>query len=123
MAKTSPENRKPNSLGHRIMVLRRARSLTQGELAEAVGTSQRVISYYENDSHDPGASMLSKLAQAFGVTIDMLLADSEPHHILASRDTALARRFVDAENLPPADRKALVRIIDALLATNNRAGS
>lgn len=38
----------PSGFGERLLAMRKARGLTQVELAEAIGSSQRAISYYEN---------------------------------------------------------------------------
>jgi transcriptional regulator with XRE-family HTH domain len=117
--RTKPPIKVTGSFGHRIMRFRQARGLTQEELAELLGTSQRVISYYENDAHEPNATMLSKLAEAFGVSVDDLVAIADPRQELMKRDTILARKFLEAENLPPSDRKTILQIIDALLAKHN----
>jgi hypothetical protein len=63
--------------------------------------------------------MLSKLAEAFGVSVDDLVAIADPRQELMKRDTILARKFLEAENLPPSDRKTILQIIDALLAKHN----
>ena len=41
--------------GERLQAIRKARGLTQVQLAEAAGTTQRAISYYETEAGFPPA--------------------------------------------------------------------
>ena len=52
--------------------LRRARGLTIRDLAEQVGLSASIISYYENEKRKPSYEVLVKLSEALGCTIDEL---------------------------------------------------
>ena len=48
----------PSGFGERLLALRKARGLTQVQLAEAIGSSQRAVSYYENHASYPAAGRL-----------------------------------------------------------------
>ena len=61
------------SLGARLAELRKAAGLTQVELAEAIGTSQRMVAYYERTEDYPIARLLRHLSHALGVSADELL--------------------------------------------------
>jgi len=98
------------------MKYRKARGMTQEELGQAVGVTQRAISYYENESQHPPSTILVKLAETLGVSADTLLCIDDAREALAQRDTLLARKFLEAEELPPADRKTVIQVIDALIA-------
>ena len=52
---------------------RKARDLTQAQLADAIGISQQAISFYENDTNEPSISICEKLADFYGITIDELI--------------------------------------------------
>ena len=52
--------------------LRRASNLTQAALAEAVDSSPETVSRIERGAMEPGASLLSQLAQALGTTVSAL---------------------------------------------------
>ena len=43
------------SFGERLAAIRKARGLTQVQLAEAAGTTQRAVSYYETEAGFPPA--------------------------------------------------------------------
>ena len=56
-----------------ICMFRNQMGLTQQELADGVGVSQKSIDYWEKDRYEPKLSSLVKLAKFFGVTIDYLV--------------------------------------------------
>ncbi|TCC10335.1 helix-turn-helix domain-containing protein [Kribbella soli] len=57
-----------NFLGEAITVTRRARGLTQGELAEMAGVTQAALSRYETAMREPDNEVLGRIADALGVT-------------------------------------------------------
>lgn len=59
-------------LAQAIQTARRARGLTQPEVAEAAGVSQAALSRYENGERTPDADVLGGLAAALGVTPELL---------------------------------------------------
>ena len=61
------------SLGAFLAVLRKAQGMTQKELAEQIGVSDKTISHWERDESAPDISVLPVLADIFGVTVDELL--------------------------------------------------
>ncbi len=69
---------KEMTLGERIATLRRKKSMTQEELAEQLGVSAQAVSKWENNVCCPDITLLPKLAQIFGVSVDMLLGTEAP---------------------------------------------
>jgi transcriptional regulator with XRE-family HTH domain len=103
--------------GERLARLRKARNLTQTTLAAQLGVSQRVITYYENESNYPPAHLLPKIAQAFGVGVEELLDEAEPAvEAVPMPDRRLRKRIELLEKLPPQDQKMILRMIDKLAA-------
>ena len=66
-----------NTLGTRIRELRIEKGLTQPQLAEKIGVSKAVISFWENNVNEPKASYVKRLAKCFNVTADYLLDMTE----------------------------------------------
>ncbi|PHO42186.1 XRE family transcriptional regulator, partial [Mycobacterium tuberculosis variant bovis] len=62
-----------NGLGDVLAVARKARGLTQIELAELVGLTQPAINRYESGDRDPDQHIVAKLAEILGVTDDLLI--------------------------------------------------
>jgi len=103
--------------GKRLAALRKGRGLTQQEVADAAGTSQRMIAHYETTpSAQPPAALVAALAQALGVTTDELLGLKPPKADLASPSLRLRKRLLKAEQLPASDQRTLLRLLDALLS-------
>ena len=65
------------TLGKRIAALRREKELTQDALAEVLGVSPQAVSKWENDQTCPDISLLPKLAQELGVSVDELLSGKQ----------------------------------------------
>ena len=64
------------SVGERIISLRAASSLSQGQLAERMGVSRQAVSKWENDLSCPDITLLPQLARLFDVTTDELLGNT-----------------------------------------------
>ena len=60
------------ALGQRIAELRSARNLTQQQLADALGLSQKTVGHYEVGRIRLQVSMLPPLAECLGVPISAL---------------------------------------------------
>ncbi len=65
------------TIGKRIAMLRRQKELKQDDLAEMLGVSPQAVSKWENDQTCPDISLLPKLAQILGVTVDELLSGKQ----------------------------------------------
>ncbi len=65
------------TLGKRIAMLRRQKELKQEELAGMLNVSPQAVSKWENDQTCPDISLLPKLAQILGVTVDELLSGKD----------------------------------------------
>ena len=61
------------TLGKRIIANRKRLGMTQDKLAEQLGVTAQAVSKWENDQSCPDITMLPKLAELFGISIDALL--------------------------------------------------
>ena len=61
------------TMGKRIMQLRKEKGYTQEQLSELCGVSAQAVSKWENDVSCPDISILPQLAELLGVTTDELL--------------------------------------------------
>ena len=104
------------TFGRRLLRLRKARGFTQTELGNLVGTTQRMIAYYERENaRRPPVHLLPGLASVLKVSVDELVGYAEIKEVQAPRSTRLWRKFRDVEKLSEADRRAVLRFVDALL--------
>ena len=58
-----------------FLTARKNAGLTQKEVADQIGVDQTAVSFWENGKTLPRASLLSKIAMIYGVTVDELLSD------------------------------------------------
>ena len=61
------------NFGSKLKELRKNHKLTQQQLAERVGVSKSVISYYESGDRYPSYDILVKIARIFHTSTDFLL--------------------------------------------------
>jgi transcriptional regulator with XRE-family HTH domain len=103
-------------IGARLRALRKARDMTQVELAKALGTQQTAISQVEIGNRGLTVQQVVKLARALRVSTDAILGSTNgaAHDDLPS-DRKLLRRLRQIEKLPRAEKQALLRTIDAFL--------
>ena len=107
------------SFGARLARLRKDKGFTQTELGDAIGVTQRVISYYERETQKPASKLLPQIAKVLGVSTDDLLGVTPVKSDARTRDARLMRKFKEVEQLPASDRKAIMQVIDAMVSKRN----
>lgn len=92
------------TLGTKISELRKARNMTQDELAEKMGVSPQAVSKWENDLSMPDLPVLIALSDFFHTSLDDLLKEKEPTVELIpeekrkSIEQMFLRVYVDSDN-------------------------
>ena len=112
-----PAKKEPHSaFGKRLFALRKTRGLTPVQLAEALGTTQRVISYYETEAELPPSTAIIPLARVLEVSTDELLGlrPTEPNGNSSVQKQRLWKRFQKMDVLPTKDQRAVIRLINSL---------
>lgn len=94
------------TIGKRIMALRKSRGMTQDQLAEKLGVTAQAVSKWENDISCPDIALLPKLAEIFQVTTDSLLGMPEKTEIVetAPKSAGFHVNIGDEEDEPDEDR-------------------
>ncbi len=100
-----------------------ARGLSQEDLAEAAGVSRRTIACYEREGAEPPWPQLPAVAAALRVTTDELLGVKSLTDVPRPTTARLMKRLQQVEALPPADQRAVLKVVDALLASRGRSRS
>lgn len=111
-AKKQPET----EFGRRLVAVRQARGLTQVQLAEATGTTQRVVSRLETVAEYPTVPVLLEFCRALRVSADELLGLKPPPKVEPPRqppeEKRLWRHLRVVAQLPERDQRAVLRFID-----------
>lgn len=66
------------SLGERILELRKAADISQGQLAEDMGVSRQAVSKWENDLASPDTSKMIRLAEVLNTEVEYLVSGRKP---------------------------------------------
>lgn len=90
-----------NNFGTILKKLRIQSNLTQKQLAERIGVTKSVVSYYESQERYPSPDILVKIAKVFHVTTDFLLGI----------DT---KKTINVSELSPEDICFIIKTIDFL---------
>ena len=88
------------NIGNNIAVLRKKKGITQEKLANELGVSAQAVSKWENNSSCPDVSLLTKIADYFGVSVDALFR--------AQEDDIVDLAEEKEDNVKPDDKKNIV---------------
>lgn len=109
------------AIGRRLAALRKAKGLTQIDLAQALDITQTLISKYERGDLLLHGELIAQIAGILRVSADELLGVQLRAPRAAAPAVApivnktLARRLAQLQALPRRDRDALLRTLDAFL--------
>ncbi len=114
------------SPGQRLARFRKAKGLTQSELAARIGLIQALISDYERDKLRLSAEMAVRLAVALGLTTDELLGiqTTQPSAHTSAPETEspevrrIWKKFQQLLILPEKDQRAVIRLVNSLVAAH-----
>ena len=100
--------------------LRKERGLSQYDLAELTGISQRMVHHYETYVSEPPLSKVELIAKALKVKASALLESplEEDPKDASQFDTRSLKKLRDILELPPNDRSFLYRTLNNLVRKN-----
>ena len=100
------------NFGEKISKLKKAKKMSQIELAKITGISRDAISKYERGDVSPSVEYAKRIAEALGVSLDYLVSDSEQEEAL---DNEAVRRIKEIQSLPPQEKDKVFSVVDALI--------
>jgi len=103
------------SFGGRLAELRKAAGYTQVEFATAVGITQRMVAYYEAPEANAPAHLLPQMAEALGVSVDVLLGTKPPKRVKQLATNRLERRLMEIEKLDSKAKRQIVQLLDSFI--------
>lgn len=98
-------------IGDRIAYLRKAKGVSQTDLAKSIKASREAIGKYERNEAMPSVDTAKKIADVFEVTLDYLVDETAS----ATFDKQTVKRINDIEILSSDDKKHLFALMDAFL--------
>lgn len=105
-------------MGARIAQARKERGLTQEQLAEQLGVSQQALAHYEVGRIGVASAMLPRFAELLDLSFDELLVGQPSIRIPGKRGPAsrLEQQIARVSQLPKASQKAVMQVLDAMIA-------
>lgn len=103
------------SFGSRLASLRKSAGYTQVEFATEVGITQRMVAYYEVPDAQAPAHLLPQMAQALGVSVDVLLGLAAPRSPKKIATNRLERRLLEIEKLDAKAKRLITQLLDAFI--------
>ena len=97
-------------IGNRLFHLRKKAGLTQAEMAEAAGISDRAYANIERGAINMRTETLMKICNALGITPDAILVGDDPRDEL-QLDDLLTR----LKRCPEGNRQTALRLLDTYL--------
>lgn len=104
------------AMGTRISSARKARELTQQDMADQLGIAQQTYAQYETGIRRIPASMLPKLAQDLGLTLEELMGVGSGSRYKPGPSSKLELQIERLRQLPRATQKVVMNMLDGVLA-------
>jgi hypothetical protein len=82
-----------------------------------------MVAYYERGDAEPPGPLLGPFAQALDVPIEELLGFTRIKDGTSPRTARLLKRLRKVEELPPADQRAVLKIVEGLIHARHRTGA
>jgi len=98
------------TLGEHLMILRKKKGFSQGELGKKIGTSGDIVGRYERNVITPSIEVIIKIADTLEVSIDYLVGKTD-----FELDKTVLERIVEIQQLQGQEKDCILYAIDAML--------
>jgi transcriptional regulator with XRE-family HTH domain len=99
-----------DTFGKRLTECRKAKNLSQKELAEGFVTSHNTIGKCERDEMIPSIDAAKKLAKILDTSVGYLLGENDQANLF--KDPKMLQRFKDIAVLPEREKECLITTVD-----------
>ena len=106
-------------LGRQIAARRKALGLTQTDLAQELGVAQQTMAHYEGGTARIAAATLPTVARVLKVSIEELIG-MQAKRSAGKRgpQPKIAQQLERIQALPAAEQRAIVKVLDSVLAAH-----
>lgn len=108
------------TMGARIAESRKASSITQVQLAEAMGVSQQTVASWEVGRRGVPVAVLPLLARTLGVTVEALIGEAGRPAAKRGPTPKLQQQVERLSRLPKTKQRVVMEMLEGLLAQANR---
>jgi transcriptional regulator with XRE-family HTH domain len=118
-----PAQTNRNQFGVRLHALRQRAGLSQQQVAEKLGLTQRAYSHWERYSVAVRPDQLRQLAAIFEVSVDELLGENGNKKRVSAGPTGRMRRlFEQASKLPRSQQEKIAAVLEAFVNQHSERG-
>ena len=112
-----PPTKPAPPFGQRLAAQRRARGLSQRQLAERLSTTREVVDYYERRAQNPTLDFVQRAAEALDTSVAELLGDSVPRARKQPGPNGKVRQvFEQVSRLPRRQQEKIADVVSALVS-------
>lgn len=115
-----PKKARP-TFGERLAKARQEAGLTQLQLAERIGVSQRVVTYWERQPVALRAEQLAQLADVLGVSADFLLGRQNGRPRSSGPAGKMRQLFDAASRLPRTQQQKVAAVLEPFIKEHSRS--
>ncbi len=119
LMKKRRQDKTPTDSGVRLAALRKAAGLSQVQLAALIDIPQRTLSFYETNAQNIPSGLLTRLADALGVTIDDILGSSDKKTTKRGPKSKLERQFEFVRRLPRKEQEFVSKFLDNVISNSS----
>lgn len=113
-----PPQKDAPPFGRRMAMLRRQKGLSQRELGELLGATQKTVDYYERRTLNPTLDVIQKVAEALEVSPAQLIGDGTGL-MKTSRKTGptskVQKAFEVVSTLPRRQQEKIIDVVTAMV--------
>jgi len=108
------------ALGARIAALRKEQTMTQVQLAEALGLTQPMVASYEVGRRRVQVSLLPQIGTSLAVSVEELIGQAGSTPSKRGPAPKLQQKIERIQRLPRAKQEFVMEMIDTVLAQQSR---
>jgi transcriptional regulator with XRE-family HTH domain len=116
-----PSSRPRTPFGARLHQKREAARLSQAQVAERVGLSQRAYAAWEREPVAIQPDKLALLAEILGTTVAELMGEEQPKRATTPAAGRLRQSFETVAKLPRRQQAKILDVVEALLSQQRLA--
>jgi transcriptional regulator with XRE-family HTH domain len=116
-----PAKHERDPFGQRLYALREQAGLSQQQLADRLGLTQRAYAHWERHPVALRAEQLLKLAQALNVSVDDLVGTNGKKKRGTGPAGKMRQLFEAASRLPRSQQQKITAVLEAFIAHNRGA--
>jgi len=102
-----------DSFGKKLVECRKAKGISQNELAKLINAHHSIIGKYERDEVKPSIDVVKKLADVLNTTVGYLLGETQDQQVL--KDPSMLKRLNDIMSFSKQEQEHIIYTIDAMI--------